>query len=53
MLQGWGLLITKDVIMLNAEEGAIFKFLGFLRPITRMGHWLCWMLLKGLVEVVK
>ena len=53
MLQGWGLLITKDVIMLNAEEeGAILKFLGFLRPITRMGHWL-WMLLKGLVEVVK
>jgi hypothetical protein len=52
MLQGWGLLITKDVIMLNAEEGAILKLLGFLRPITRMGHWL-WMLLKGLVEVVK
>ena len=38
MLQGWGLLITKDVIMLNAEEGAILKLLGFLRPITRMGH---------------
>ena len=52
MLQGWGLLITKDVIMLNAEEGTILKFLGFLRPITRMGHWL-WMLLKGLVKVVE
>ena len=52
MLQGWGLLIAKDVIMLDAEEGAILKFLGFLRPITRMGHWL-WVLLKGLMEVVK
>jgi hypothetical protein len=52
MLQRRSLLITKDVIMLDAEERAILKFLGFLRPITRMGHWL-WMLLKGLVEVVK
>jgi hypothetical protein len=52
ILQGGGLLITKDVIMLNSEEWAILKLLGFLRPITRMGHWL-WMLLKGLMEVVK
>jgi hypothetical protein len=52
MLQGRSLLITKDVVMLNAEEGAILKLLDFLRPIARMGHWLR-MLLKGLMEMNK
>ena len=38
MLQGWGLLITKDVIMLDAEEGAILKQIpGFLETNNEDG----------------
>jgi len=52
MLQRRGLLITEDVIILYTEERPILELRSCFSPVGRMDDWL-WMLLKGLVEVVK